>query len=695
MAVPRWSYPSVVLDHSGFIISVQVDNSGNLVISFNDKDAFSHCADTWSADEHVFVTYTENCGDYDKGQRCYFHANIITFNSDSLSVHCEGQAMPMEEVVIDLNVAWGNYAPHPIEYGAPTVPASTLLPSATGNGSPAGLSSSSSSSYNAYPNPTAECVAPVDTKYVLPTACWGPDFDEDLDDGLGYLNASHFAYDSTLEDIDLDPAAIAARAFSLDSLNPVPILRKAVGKVDDTRKQLVQKVETKVAATVKEAKDKVVQTVTDGVQKVVQVKDKVIQTVKDAKELVTSVIEGRPIVREANFDKLLLPRPAKECDDAKKDAKKSKDMTNACKPKEKSGAKTVASPWGEQALLLKSFGDTADPKNMLPKGGKKQTKVGKGQFINFYCVGCGLTGSLKAKGNVTINLKQGITDGKIDGALDLKTSINLGIYASFERSTEFTQNLYDVPLSPFTLGFISVGPLLSIGTSLKFSVNMTGAILAGVDASIMRANFTYDFKKGGNINAIGFQPQWTPKFNATGQVKAAAQFGLPIGLEFGVTVGNGCEYCKGTIAIETVPSIKAEAAIAFELDYNGETKNVTKGITALNNCSGISTTLTVRNDVNGKIKGFGLLKRKGTIHETKDYIIASYCIGNKTDNTTSGRIGWLGAAEEKRSLPLPDGPVENHLTYDFTRRGLDNSTLSHNFTGAANTPVRSLVRILI
>ncbi|KAH8897555.1 hypothetical protein GQ53DRAFT_817851 [Thozetella sp. PMI_491] len=664
VAIPRWSLPSIVLDHSGFILSIQVDQSGHLVVTFNDKDAFNHSSTVWAAQELVFVTYTENCGDYNLGQRCYFHATEVIFFADSLTARCVGQAMPLEDIVIDINVAWGNYGHQEINQGAPASTGASTTPSATANAA----ATTATGDYNVYPAPTARCVAPVDTKYGLPTACWGPEFDDDLDDGLGYPDLSSFSFSDIVKNIQIDPAQLAKRDL-------ISLVKTGFNRATESTKQVVQNVHKTGTETMAKTKDKVVQTIDRGVQKAVALKDTVVTNFQEAKKLATDILEGKPITYSSEVDKekLLLPRPKKECNEAKNDKEKSKKLKNACKPKTESKAAAIESPWGDKALLLKTFGDPAEYKKQHPKGSKKQTKLASAGFLNFYCVDCGVTGILKAKGNVTIDLKNGITAGIIDGTMDLKASVNLGIFASYESKAKFEQNLYDVPLSPFTLGFIHVGPILSIGTSLEFGVNMTGSALAGVEATLVRANFTYDFKKGGDIQTSGFVPDWTPKFNASGSVRAWVDFGMPIGLEFGLSVGNGCDFCKGTIGIDTVPSIKAQAAFSYEAGYDPVTKNFTKGIKPVNNCSGISTTLSVRNDVNAKIKGFGY-KNKAVLHQTKDYIIASYCIGNKTDNTTSGRIGWLGPAEEKRSALLIDGPARDRLSYDFSRRALTNTT---------------------
>lgn len=633
IATPKWIAPSVVLDHSVFIASVEV-HLGNLLITFTDAFSFGHSSGSWRLDEMIFITYTPNCGDYDLGQRCYFHATEITFDINTLSVKALGQARPIEDIVIDINVVWGPLGYQGFDYVSPTVsaPAGPGVTGSTtsGNGGcgasgdgPSGDSSSgdsptstgpTSTAYSVMPTTTGTCVAPVDTKYGLPTACLGPDFDDTLDSGLGYFNVSQVADKSAILDVVTDDewdSSPLTKRISLASLNPIPFIKNNGKKIGTAVATGIKTVGTKVQSAAQAAK-----------KNIVKVGAAVVDATKTVVDLTGKIIKGEPITKSAEFDKLLLPRPAKECKDSEKDGNQSKNMKNACKPKDDS--KAVQSPWGEDALLIKSIGKLPDTKDLLPKGGKKQTTVTQANFINFYCVKCGLSGSLKANGNVTISITDGIKDGRVSAELALSAGLGLGIYAQYYREDKFRNNLYDIPLSPFTLGFITVGPVLSLGTELKYNVNMTGSMLARTDLNIAKATWEYDWKKG-QSTSTGFKPEFVPSLQANGSVALGVQFGLPVGLEFALTTFNGCEKCKGAVGIETMPSIKAAAQVALAATLNNDTK--TAGLEAVNNCTGISTTLSVRNDVSATFKGFGFVEKNWPLFETDDYIIASYCIG--------------------------------------------------------------------
>ncbi|RDL42412.1 uncharacterized protein BP5553_02391 [Venustampulla echinocandica] len=653
VVTPRWKVPSVVLDHSAMITSVEVSSMGNLIIIFQDLNSFDHIASSWDASQDIiFITFTLGCGDYDKNQRCYYQAGQLIFDINTLTVVAIGQARPIGDAAHDINVSWGTYGDHEVVYGSgpgessPTDNPPSPTPAAT-EPPPA-------------PTTTGKCAVPADTKYGLPTACLGPYFDQDLDDGLGYFNASDFSFADDLGDVDLEEdwdtpgMPLRRRGILFDKL------KSTAGKAFDSAKNGVAKIQSSVTTTVKNAKKDVIK----AGESIVKVTVKIVEVGKVAATVIKNAITGTPNIFEKDFDKLLLPRPAKECKETKRD----------CKPIDPD-LKAVKSPWGDDAILLKSFGTPPKSTDLLPVGGKKQTTKLRGKFVNIYCVKCGLSGNLKTSGNITIENIKGITNGYVNADVDLTIGLGLGIFAQDILTKTFRNNLYDIPLSPFTLGFVTVGPILSIGTELQLTANVTGSMLARADVSLTRAKFTYDWNKGGKMLEKSFKPQFKPKFEAEGELTLSAQFGIPVGLEFALTTFNGCTRCKGSVGFETMPSVKAAAAIGVEASA-GDNKTASIGLKAINNCTGISTSISVRNDVKAVFKGFGLIQKNWTLHETKDYILASYCIGNKTDGTGNAKLGL-----HERSLP--------EISYDYTkydRRQISNTstTTSSNTTNSTS-----------
>ncbi|OTB07245.1 hypothetical protein M426DRAFT_20295 [Hypoxylon sp. CI-4A] len=668
VAVPRWNYPSIVLDHSSLVVDVIVTSAGDLLISFSDQSALDHASSNWKHENIVFITYTEGCGDYALGQRCYFDANQVIFDSESLSATAAGQAKAMEDLVSDVNLAWGAYGSQPVAYGTASVSATTVSPTTVETSSP------SSTYYSVSPSATTTCVPPADTKYGLPTACLGPYFDENLDDGLGYLEAGNFSYGSLVESILIDDEAeVTKRWVVFDKIS------QGASKLKETAKTAIKKTEEKVKGVAASAK-----------KNIGAVLVKAYEAGKTVAEVTGNIIAGKPNSFSKDFDKLILPLTKKECSDAKT-ADEKKKVANACSPK--GSVKIVDSPWGD-AILIKTLGNAPSSTDLRPSGSKKQTTVTKGNFMSFYCVKCGLTGSLKTSGNITIVVTKGITDGHFVADLDLNIGVGLGVHAEYYRQDTFRNNLYDVPVTPFTIGFASIGPVISIGTEIKYSVNMTGTALARADISLARAQYHYDWKKGG-ATSTGFTPQFKPTFEAEGSVELAVQFGVPVGLELAVTTFNGCEKCKGAVGVETIPSIKAAAAVAVQASYNATDKSWDTGLKPTNNCSGISTTLSVKNDVNAFYNGFGLVKGSKSLLNGTDHIIASYCIGNKTDGTSNGRIGLQSrlAIDEAAFAEIHGRDTTNSTTnssqlYDLTSYVIEKEDVDLGFAGLelADTP---------
>lgn len=325
-----------------------------------------------------------------------------------------------------------------------------------------------------------------------------------------------------------------------------------------------------------------------------------------------NIITGKPNVFDTGVSRLLLPRNSTDCNNLK---------TN-CKPID-SKTKIVDSPWGD-AILLKSFG-TQPSENEKTPSAKKTVTVTSGKYVNLYCVKCGVSGGAKIAGNITINGLQGITAGQASASFDMTIGVGLGVDAQAVYQKQFKNNLYDFPLSPFTLGFVTIGPILSLGTDLTFTANATGRVLARGEFSIARANWTYDFVKG-QATQVGFKPEFRPSVEAEGQVSVSVEFGLPIGLELAVTVFDGCTRCKGSVGIIEEPALKAEAAFALEANVTKEGVD-SAGIKTLNNCTGISTVLSFNNKVSAAVKGFGFAEKEWTIHKLEDIPLKSWCIG--------------------------------------------------------------------
>jgi hypothetical protein len=106
---PRFKHPSVILDHSS-LVGVAAPDEATLIVEFSSRAAFSYSQNEWTNSPNmIFVTYTEGCGDYHNGERCYFVAGSIEFDLSTLLVSIQGGAVPLQDVTHDVNVVWGSF----------------------------------------------------------------------------------------------------------------------------------------------------------------------------------------------------------------------------------------------------------------------------------------------------------------------------------------------------------------------------------------------------------------------------------------------------------------------------------------------------------------------------------------------------------------------------------------------------------
>lgn len=292
---------SVNLDHSDHV-SFRSTGPGGLAVTFSSQEAFQHASSTWSAKQGlILIAYAKGCGDYEKGQRCYFDVSSLEVDASSgaRTIVARGQAKHPDHLTSRGHTEWGWWSPRTGPAGsAPGFSWNAGPTSAPGSGSGTG-----SNGGNQAPA-RAPCAAPLDAKYGLPTACLGEHFDLDLDNSLGY-----------------EPLSDKSRAL-LNELAPGLNLGAAAGHGWN-------------------------QTVSRRHQRHVVVKRGFWSTVwADAKTFVAGAYEA--VVNAAKFSGSIdrqfswaLPNPGNQSSEANK-------LVDV-------GARQVVSPWGN-AVLLKSFG---------------------------------------------------------------------------------------------------------------------------------------------------------------------------------------------------------------------------------------------------------------------------------------------------------------------------------------------------
>lgn len=180
---------------------------------------------------------------------------------------------------------------------------------------------------------------------------------------------------------------------------------------------------------------------------------------------------------------------------------------------------------------------------------------------SLYCVGCGIKGKVHIAGQVSFSLSQrALTKGNvaIDGGLVAKLYLGLQAQGSVKNTKNYP--IWSAPLPPgFSIPqLITLGPSISMDASLKVSIDAAGTVLAGAEAEFKDFSASIDLFSKQKLDVAGFEPKLTPKFAATGQIKAKARLGFPlsIGIYLGIPL---IDFNRG-ISIANEPYIKGVAS---------------------------------------------------------------------------------------------------------------------------------------
>lgn len=159
-----FEYPSVVLDNSININNVQC-NSGTLSASFNGTAAYDAAKNSWAAAESagnsstlIIITAAPGCSL--DGHYVYFVASHFAFDDNAMSVSCSGSIESVSDIAQAVGVDFGS-----IETSVPPLQSDPELAAAYGCTSPS--------------------AADI---HGLPAIYCGPDFDQRLDNQLGYYS---------------------------------------------------------------------------------------------------------------------------------------------------------------------------------------------------------------------------------------------------------------------------------------------------------------------------------------------------------------------------------------------------------------------------------------------------------------------------------------------------------------------------
>jgi hypothetical protein len=561
-----YAYPSIVLDHSIFIKDV-VCEAGTLHGRFNTSYPYYFSEANWPTDDDVLlITSADSCGD-DAAQNAFFLAHTISFTEDSLSFEALGQIVQLSDVFADLTVDFGNIT----VADAPQDEQQDVC------GTPS-----------------------ADTLHGLPAVPCGTNFDQVLDDKLGYYSSAGGDAEAVLA--LATPASAAEVEVSIQKRGWFSNLFKAVAKAVVTVVKVVAQVVVAVAQTVVAVVKKAVDFVVNTAVAVAKV---TVALAVNAVKLVAFAVTGQ-YSNSLTLPLALGPPATVEVD----------------------------SPWGKAFKMYTFKMGEEDEKFSATKAtldnlveefvGAPNPEPG----VEIYCVNCGVRGSVKATGKINATPLSGVKEASIGISGNLYVGMYLGVNAFAKWEKEWEKELFSKGLPGWSIpGIVTLGPKLILSAKATVSVEAEGQILTGASLTWPGFEATLDMVNPSKSSKSGWTPNIDHAFQVHGGVTATAAVGLPVSLWFGIDILNGV-FKKGAALVDT-PALTGTA----EFEVNAGTEETSVGT---DECLGIAWDITLTNEVSFEIDD----GPEWTLFEWASPALAEGC------------IGW----EQPQPDPIPDVP---------------------------------------
>lgn len=110
----NFTYPSVILEHSGLIDNVACRTLSSdasrveLNISFSNIEAYQSAKWNWTQHaDLVLITYIPGCGLSASDQRAFWKADVVRFDDIIQNVFATAHEIPLQESVSHMDLEWG------------------------------------------------------------------------------------------------------------------------------------------------------------------------------------------------------------------------------------------------------------------------------------------------------------------------------------------------------------------------------------------------------------------------------------------------------------------------------------------------------------------------------------------------------------------------------------------------------------
>ncbi|KAF2148126.1 hypothetical protein K461DRAFT_325051 [Myriangium duriaei CBS 260.36] len=196
--------------------------------------------------------------------------------------------------------------------------------------------------------------------------------------------------------------------------------------------------------------------------------------------------------------------------------------------------KLSSSPWGKQLPLYSSGSSTTG--------------------ADFYCVDCGIKGSLSLTAAVSASLLKGLTDAYVSLNGNFHAGMALGVNARSSFSKSYSNTVANAPIGGVSIPkLLSIGPSLSLNVAADFNVASSGQLLAGGALDWPSIQAKLDFVNKGSTSVSGFKPNFNAQFQASGSATLTGHLGLPVSLAVGIDILNG--HWKKSISLKDTPNL--------------------------------------------------------------------------------------------------------------------------------------------
>lgn len=441
----------------------------SMTVVFNNSAVYSYIAPLWRSNPQTLFVTAVASCSAD-GQNTFFLTGTVTCDDSSTTCSATGSAQALADVFSNLDADWGD-----------------LTPTAS--------TSNTTSSPSACTSPSSAVISG------LPAAACGSKFDDTIDASLGFYSG---------DEADLDAVLAQVAPGTQSPLTKRGLFSKLKAAVNNAVK--------KVATAVAKAVVTVAKAVVKGAVKYVAAAAKTIA--KTVVGIAKGVYNLAKFIVTGDYDQEM-------------------NMHMDIGPP---SSLLLKSPWNNDQLGFKFYHFGVDEKdsgysfwanaleNVAAELGKEE-KPEPG--VDFWCVGCGIRGDVKATGSLSANLK-GVSKAQLAIKGNMYAGMFLGIDAFATIGKTYNKTLFKQGLPTLSIPHIfTLGPSLSMGVSAGARVELIGRILAGASVNWPNINGTIDFLDKSKTNTAGFTPIVNATLQTTKSAKLILSLGLPASINFG------------------------------------------------------------------------------------------------------------------------------------------------------------------